>query len=320
MIPVLPLLVLLATVPVFPRPAVPVQDVASSIAASYLPGREMDARVARIAFRLAQAGHARCRATEPALGLVLQHLSQFRPADRPDLLTALRLDRGPGVIVVVPGSPADRAGIRAGDVLLSVAGAALPPEPDLNQPFEPARAHARADAVENLLERAGSTPFAVTLLRDETMVVAHVVPLPACPSRVLLARSEQRNAYADGQHVFLTTGLVSHMRSDDELAFVAAHEMAHNILRHATIMRSDAVAHGIGRTLGESGRTIRAVEREADALGGELMLDAGFDPVAGAAVLERIDTDLGIGLFVTHDPARQRVAAMRALAAARQVP
>jgi hypothetical protein len=296
-------------------------DVASpAIAASYRPGREADARVARIAFRLAVAGVARCSAPEPAFGLVLQHLSQFRPADRPGVIAAAGLDRGPGVIVVVPGGPADRAGIRPGDVLLSVAGDALPPDADSGAPFDPARAHARADAIDGMMKRAATAPFPVTLLRDGRTLAVYVARLPACPSRVLLARSDQHNAYADGRHVFLTTGLVARVRSDDELAFIIAHEMAHNILRHAALMRSDAVAHGIGRTFGQSGRTIRETEREADALGGELMIDAGFDPVAGAAVLERLGTDLGIALFATHDPAGRRIAAMRALAAARARP
>lgn len=313
------LLLTIAATPVPQAKAMP--DVTSAAApTSYRPGREADARVARIAFRLAVAGVARCSAPEPAFGLVLQHLSQFRPEDRPYVIAAAGLDRGPGVIVVVPGGPADRAGIRPGDVLLSVASNALPPETDAGGPFAPARAHARADAIEDLLERAAGKPFPITLLRDGVVVTVPITPLPACPSRVLLARSDQHNAYADGRHVFLTTGLVARVRSNDELAFIVAHEMAHNILRHAVLMRSDAVAHGIGRTFGQSGRTIRETEREADALGGELMIDAGFDPVAGAAVLDRLGTDLGIALFATHDPAGRRIAAMRALAAARAKP
>ena len=287
--------------------------------AYYLPGREMDARVARIAYRLAVAGRSRCPAPQPTFGLVLQHLSQFRIADRPALIATEKLDRGPETIVVVAGGPADSAGIRPGDVFLSVDGDRLPSEDD-SQPFDPISAHARVDAVEDVLAGAATRRFDVTLLRAGRVVSAQLGPLPACPSRVSLARSDQRNAYADGRHVLLTTGLVARTRSDDELAFILAHEMAHNILRHAVVMRSDAVGHGLGRTFGKSGRTIREIEREADALGGQIMLDAGYDPVAGAAVLERVGTDLGIALFATHDMAGRRIAAMRAIVAARAAP
>ena len=280
-----------------------------------MPGREADARVARIGYRLAVGGRARCPAAVPVPGLVLQHLSQFQLADRAGVTAVQPFDRGPGVIVVVPAGAAAAAGVRVGDVLLAVNGMPVPPEPGLAEPFDAARARDRADAVDDLLERPG--PVTVTLLRDGAPVLARIEPRAACPSRIRLARSGQRNAYADGRHVFLTTGLLARLRSDDELAFVLAHEMAHNILGHAAAMRSGGVGHGIGRGMGRSGRIVRAAERAADALAGELMLDTGFDPVAGAAVLERLDGE-GLGPFADHDAAGRRVAAMRALVQARR--
>ncbi|TCP66026.1 MULTISPECIES: M48 family metalloprotease [unclassified Sphingomonas] len=300
-----------------PHPSPAPAPVATAV--STLPGREADGRVERIAFRLATAGRPRCPALEPALGLVLQHLSQFELADRAGMIAGLSLDRGPGVIAVVPGGPAALAGIRPGDVLLGIDGHAPPPETALTMPFDAARAHARADAVRDLLAHTKTTPFAISLLRHGVAMTVTVTPRLACPSYIHLARSDQRNAYADGLHVFTTTGLLSTVRNDDELAFILAHEMAHNILHHAVVMRGSEVGHGIGRNLGRSGRIVRATEREADALGGTLMLDAGFDPVRGAAILGRLGGgDLGIELFAAHDSAGKRIAAMRALAAARQ--
>ncbi|MBC3941296.1 M48 family metalloprotease [Sphingomonas albertensis] len=281
-----------------------------------LPGREEDGRVADIAFRLAVAGSKWCEVTEPTLGLVLQHLSQFEPGDRAGLVTGYALDRGPGVIVVVPAGPT--AGIvEPGDVLLAIDGTALPPEVDLPARFDARIAHARADAIADPLA-AKTAPFTITLLRRGVVSTVRVTPVSGCPSYVHLARSRQRNAYADGRHVFLTTGLVARMRDDDELAFVVAHEMAHNILRHATLMRSDSVKHGLGHTLGTSGRIVRQAERDADTLAGALMIDAGFDPVRGAAVLARLGNDLG--LFAAHDSAGRRIAAMQALVAAQRMP
>lgn len=284
-----------------------------------LPGREDDARVARIAFRLATNGRARCANPVPATGMVLQHLSQFRAADRPGMIATLALDRGPAVIAIVPGSPAAIAGIHTQDVLLSVEGADLPRESSLPPAFDPARAHARADFVADMLARSGTKPFNLVLLRDGRTLALRVVLVSACAGQVELARSAQRNAYADSRHVFLPTGLVEGVRSDDELAFVIAHEMAHVILGHAAIMRSDKVSHGLGRTLGESGRMVRDTERQADTLGGRLMLDAGYDPVVGAAILGRLDV-IDIGLFAAHDTSGSRIARMRALVAERQVP
>lgn len=292
--------------------------VATAAPATAIPGREEDARVEQFAFRLAVAGRARCTTLEPNLGLVLQHLSQFELNDRPGMIAEQSLDRGPGVIVVVPDGPADMAGIRPGDVLLAIDGRALPPEIAPSAPFDASRAHARADTIQYLLAGAGTHRFTISLLRRTMVSVVNVAPLDVCPAHVHLARSNQRNAYADGRHVLLTTGLLSRLRNDDELAFVIAHEMAHNILHHAAIMLGGNVKHGLGRTLGRSGRIVRETEREADALGGELMIDAGFDPVRGVAMLERVGGgDLGIDLFAAHDSAGKRIAAMHALADAR---
>lgn len=276
--------------------------------ASYLPGRAEDARVARVAWRLATAARERCPRLEPASGLVLQHLSQFRLGDRAGIVARLPLDRGPGVIAVVPGGPADGAGIRAGDVLLAIDGAGLPPEPDLAAPFDGTRARARADAVADLLQ----VPRDVTLLRGGDELTLRLAPRPACPSRVHLARSDQRNAFADGRHVLLTTGMLGDLRGDDELAFLIAHEMAHNVLGHAAVMRAAKPAR----------RAVRALESAADRLGAEMMLDAGYDPVAGAQLLARVGgadfgADFGIALFARHEPVATRLAAIRALAGAR---
>lgn len=303
-LPVLLAPALLAAMIALPAPAVPDDG--------YLPGRVADARVARVAWRIATAATARCPRLEPASGLVLQHLSQFQVADRAGIVAALPLDRGPGVIAVVPGGPAAAAGIRAGDVLLAIDGMAVPPEPDLAAPFDAAHARDRADAVADLLQRAQG----VTLLRGGQAkrgaeLTLPLTPLPACPSRVHLARSGQRNAFADGRHVLLTTGMLGLLANDDELAFLIAHEMAHNVLGHAATMRADKPDR----------RAVRALERAADALGAEMMLDAGYDPVAGAQLLTRVGGgDFGVTLFARHEPVAARLAALRAIAAARRGP
>jgi len=293
------------------------RSLVASVAPSWiLPGREDDARVASIAFQIATAGNVRCPVGTADAGMVLQHLSQFELADRAALAAALELDRGPGVIAVVPGSPAEAAGIRAGDVLIAIDDASLPPEPGLALPFDAARAHSRADAVHALLLRPGR--HKLSLRRAGEALVVGIDPVPACASRVHLARSDQRNAYADGTRILITTGLLRRLANDDEVAFVLAHEMAHNILGHAALMRRGTVRTGLGRTMGKSGAVVRATEAEADALAGALMLNAGFDPGRGAEALRHVGgIDLGIGLFAAHEPTGERIAKMRALAAGR---
>lgn len=281
--------------------------------AAFIPGREQDARVAGIAFRLATRGTRMCPILHQSIGMGLQHLTQYEQAHRVEQITLHSLDHGPGVTLVVPHGPAALAGIQVGDILTEINDVKLPPEQAVDLPFEASRAHERADAVIDLINAAAARPFLkLTMLRSGIFISLTVHPTPACPSQVHLARSNQRNAFADGRHIFLTTGLTAQLRSDDELAFFIAHEMAHNILGHAAVMRGDAVKQGLGRTLGRSGKLIRSIERDADMLGGRLMIAAGYDPVAGAAALLRLDSGIG-GPFALHASPKRRIAAMRML-------
>ena len=283
-----------------------------------VPGREDDAKIAAIAFRLARAGTARCPRLVPGLGLVLQHLSQYQPADRAGQASRLALDHGPGVAAVVPGGPAAAAGVVPGDVVLAIDGRPLPGEPGLAGAFNQVAARARDDAVSDLIEAQAMGPFPVSLLRHGASVEVRLTAVPVCPSRVHLARSAQVNAYADGVHVFLTSRLVALAGSDDQLGFIIAHEMAHNILGHAALMRAAEVGRGLGRALGAKGSLVRRTEDEADALGAELMLDAGFDPVAGAEILRRGGAgEFRIGFLDDHRSPADRIASVRAVAAAR---
>ena len=281
-------------------------------------GRQDDGRVASIAYRLSTGGHSRCSRLVPTLGMVLQHQSQFQLVDRQAMVATYGLDRGPGIAALVAGGPAAQAGLRTGDVVLAINDVPLPAEQGVKAAFNQRRAHGRADQLLSLLE-SQTQPFALDVVRGSVRVRVDVTPALACPSRVHLARSGQRNAYADGTHVFVTTGLLSLSANDDEIAFVIAHEMAHNILGHATTMQTAGVKRGLGRTLGRSGRIVRRAERDADALAGEMMVDAHYDPAAGAAILRRLgDADLGLKLFSAYDSAGERIAMMQAIAAARR--
>lgn len=81
---------------------------------------------------------------------------------------------------------------------------------------------------------------------------------PKCSYEVLVREDEEPNAYADGEYVFVTSGMLARFK-DLSLSLVIAHEMAHNVLGH------------VHMDIAESR------EREADRWALYLMKAAGLD-------------------------------------------
>ena len=244
---------------------------------SYL--RAEDYRVARIVHRLGIAGRALCQERIALPGLLYHHLAEYAPADRTAAIAQYRLDRGMGVLAVMPESAAAAAGIRAGDLIVAINGAAV---------ADPATiaAHGRREEWRPLVEQSEnaveaalqSGPARLTLLRGGQRLGVTLESTMGCPARSRLARSSQSNAFADGRYAIMTTGFLDFFRDDGELAVAMAHELAHNILRHPAELDEQGVPSGMMRHVGRNARLVRATEVEADRLAVRLLAAAGYDP------------------------------------------
>lgn len=66
-------------------------------------------------------------------------------------------------------------------------------------------------------------------------------PYKECNFKVILDPKERGlNAHADGQNVVIYPAMIDFARNDNHLAFVIAHEFAHNIMRHVQATRQNA--------------------------------------------------------------------------------
>lgn len=136
--------------------------------------------------------------------------------------------------------------------------------------------------------------------------------------------------------VGFTLSLIADARNADEIAFVMGHEAAHHIAGHIpkreqTALTSAILAGVIAQAGGGSAEVIeqaqsigaeigarsysKEFELEADALGAEIAVLAGFDPVRGAAFFDRLP-DPGDQFLGSHPPNAQRQATVRATVAA----
>jgi predicted Zn-dependent protease len=138
-----------------------------------------------------------------------------------------------------------------------------------------------------------------------------------------------------GGKMAIYTGIVHKLKlTDDEIAQIMGHEIAHALLGHGRERMSRAIAMQSGMQLGSivAGRDLsilapvadialtlpysRASESEADRYGVELAARAGFDPRAAVRLWEKMAAASGDGppqFLSTHPPAGNRIQALTAL-------
>jgi hypothetical protein len=239
--------------------------------------RAQDLRVASVSYRLATANRASCGgAVAPQLGFTLHGIEQYEVADRDRVGARFALGRHAGVMAVVPLSPADKAGLKADDQLVSVNGRVIGPGAG-DRRHGPTRAFVERSQ-ETILEemKTGTVTLRVSgagVLRD----VRFVAEL-GCTSNVELVPGDDVNAWADGERVVVSAGLLARCTTDDDLALVIAHELAHNLLGHSRKRAASGSSKGtVMKLLGTGPAMMRAREEEADRLAVRMATAAAYD-------------------------------------------
>jgi predicted Zn-dependent protease len=133
-----------------------------------------------------------------------------------------------------------------------------------------------------------------------------------CPSIVELVTGPELNAWADGVRVMVSEGLVRRSASDDDLALVIGHEMAHNLLHHRQRLAAEGVLASRLLPLTEAGTAaMRETEEEADALAVRLAANASYDLSGAVSFLGGLMDGRG-AVAATHPDPDRRLALLRA--------
>jgi len=219
---------------------------------------EGQVRIMRVADRLRVAGVPFCgRNVGPVLGVyaadryAFANLFRGNTAMQP-FVEAVRarfgLGRFPRILAVLPGSPAARAGLRVGDLVTKIDGRTLRRETQLD----------------GLVRSGVADPLPVTVQREAGLeeLVIHAPRGCALPARFSFGADV--NAFArrssDLTGMYIYSGMLRFLSSDDDLAVIMGHELGHLVLRHNGFLR-----------------TSRRFEADADYLGLYLAARAGFD-------------------------------------------
>jgi beta-barrel assembly-enhancing protease len=160
-------------------------------------------------------------------------------------------------------------------------------------------------------------------------------PGPKYPYAFSVVDYREINAFAlPGGPVFITEGLLRHLKGEAEVAAVLGHEIAHVIARHSSERLAkqqltqglvSAVVLGTGDySAGQIGQMVggminmkygREDEIESDRLGLQIMAGAGYDPRAMIRVMEVLAQASGGSrqpeFFSTHPAPEDRAARIR---------
>ena len=171
------------------------------------------------------------------------------------------------------------------------------------------------------------------LIRQIGNKLAKVSELKGMNYHFKILNIEGPNAFSiPGGYIYVTYDLFDYIQSDDELAGILAHEIAHVIHNHAlkqtrdntkfTLLTILAVLLTREPDVGVLGKltTItllnqysREYEEEADLTAINLLVKAGYNPVGFLTFLERLYTremfkpEVNLGIFQTHPETENRV-------------
>lgn len=227
-----------------------------------------DLRMARISERIMQANAALCRETMPLTGMVLHSADQYRDG----AATGRFANGSVAISAILPGSPAERAGLRRDDAIIAINGL------NVSELEAAADGHQREAAFELL---AGSSPArAVTILAARGGEVSSYAfsPPRGCRALVEILLGDASNARSDGRVIQVQFDFARSL-TDDELAVAFAHELAHAVLEHRRRKTEAGIDNStLFAQLGRNQRANRQGETEADRLSVHLLANAGYDP------------------------------------------
>ncbi|WP_210396352.1 M48 family metallopeptidase [Motiliproteus sediminis] len=179
-------------------------------------------RLNRVAWPLQRAAAELCpKPAEASLGIRLGNRYFFSEGLRPSALRMLQAGDVLQVLDVVPDSPAQQQGVMRGDHLIRLEGNDLPVAERATTELRP------------LLDQLQpQQAVKLQLMRDGQSHLVTLTPAALCRYPVVLLHSDSINAYADHRSIQITRGMLGFAGNDWDLAFVIAHELAHNLLSH----------------------------------------------------------------------------------------
>lgn len=260
-------------------------------------------RLETLGYHIAVANPEKCEKHKMMTGLILHDLASYDVKDR----GRVRIGNGATVMDVVPDSVAASAGLQAGDEIVTIAGKDI-----TGEYLDLVGAKGTADRVEKIvadlevaLSHGGGQ---ITALREGRPMDFTLASQPGCGGQVVYVPSGPVNAWSDGQYVAVTHAMMNFSHNDDELAFIVAHEMAHNILGHAEKRSHMLPIIGL---FGIGSGSVRKQEADADRFATDMLYRTKFDALSALAIFRRTGLRDLLDMGLTHPIGIERMAILR---------
>lgn len=241
-------------------------------------------RLMRVSYPLLTKGSGLCgEDLRYTTGLALANSSTLLGEDfRESAQNTYQLTDEVKAVYVIPGSAADKAGIRSGDTVRYIGDWSLP-----------AGQNAVRQSLEQLqLQTQTGKAVRLDVVRNGKGQSLLITPDKSCAYPVVLGDGDEVNAYADGKQVVIQRGMMRFATSDTELALVISHEIAHNSMSH---VRSKMTNYALGTVVDLAAQILLGIptqglfgklagnaysqgfESEADYVGLYIMAQSGGD-------------------------------------------
>lgn len=270
-------------------------------------------RVNNLGYRLiaSLSGEDLKRAPSPYLGIYVFNIDKYSKQ-----LYNLIQDHGCVVGAVIENSPAKKASIMPGDVLISIDNLEVKNSTDFY-------ALSKRFSIGQIIQLGISRNYKTEIIPVKIDSVLLNIP-------IVMLDIQEVNAAASSNGIFVTYGLMQFAKSDDEIAAVLGHELAHIVRGHLrkaqgtkVISTLAAIALGIvaenaspgtgnivmrgagGITDIFNARYSRDLEREADYFGTKYVYLAGFDVETCVTFEERFAIEIPrsmIGNYLSTHP------------------
>lgn len=191
---------------------------------------EDETRLYNVAYRIFSKASSLCADKQRySMGMITRNKFAFGNDMQEAAATLYGLSDVIKVFHVVPDSPAQKAGIKPGDMPLAVNEWPVPVGEESGKKYKEKMAE---------ILKAGNK-VSLRFLRDGAQQTMEIAPEKYCDYEVHLltknygpARPDDINAFADGKRLVITRGMMRFTKDDIELATVVAHELAHNAMKH----------------------------------------------------------------------------------------